>query len=144
MDVKGSYSFDAPVARVWELLLDPQSLSQCMPGCETFTPIGDDRYEATMSVGVGSIKGTYSAKITIADRVPMRSYKLIVEGQGRPGFVRGEATISLEEEEGKTQVKVDGDAQVGGTIARVGQRFLGSANKMMMDRFFKCLQNAAG
>ena len=144
MDVKGSYSFDAPVARVWELLLDPQSLSQCMPGCEALTPIGDDRYEATMSVGVGTIKGTYSAKITIADRLPMRSYRLIVEGEGRPGFMRGEATISLEEAEGKTLVRVDGDAQVGGTIARVGQRLLGSANKMMMDRFFKCLQNAAG
>jgi carbon monoxide dehydrogenase subunit G len=30
--------------------------------------------------------------------------------------------------------------EVGGTIARVGQRLLGSVGKMMMDRFFASLQ----
>jgi carbon monoxide dehydrogenase subunit G len=30
--------------------------------------------------------------------------------------------------------------EVGGTIARVGQRLIGSVSKMMMDRFFSCLQ----
>ena len=42
-----------------------------------------------------------------------------------------------------TLVKVDGEAQVGGTIARVGQRLLGGVNRMMMDKFFTCLQKAA-
>ena len=144
MDVNGSYLFDAPAARVWEVLLDPDTLAHCMPGCEKLTPLGNDQYEATLSVGIGSIKGTYQAKIALADQVPLRSYKLTVEGSGSPGFVRGEAFISLEEQEGKTLVKVDGDAQVGGTIARVGQRLIGSVNKTMMDRFFNCLQEAAG
>jgi carbon monoxide dehydrogenase subunit G len=30
--------------------------------------------------------------------------------------------------------------EVGGTIARVGQRLLGTVGKMMMDRFFAGLQ----
>ena len=143
MDVKGDYSFDASVGRVWEVLMDPDTLAGCMPGCEKLAPLGNDQYEATMSVGVGSIKGAYVARITLADQVPMRSYKLIVEGKGSPGFVRGEARISLEEQEEKTLVKVEGEVQVGGTIARVGQRLLGSVNKMMMDRFFTCLRDAA-
>ena len=144
MEVKGNYSFDAPVAKVWEVLLDPDTLARCMPGCERLTPLGNGQYEATLSVGVGSIKGTYQARITVADQVPTHSYKLIVEGNGSPGFVRGEARISLEEQDGKTLVKVEGDAQVGGTIARVGQRLLGSVNKMMLDRFFNCLREAVG
>ena len=142
MDIKGSYSFDAPVARVWEALLDPDMLARCMPGCEKLTPVGNDQFNATISLGVGAIKGTYQARITVADRVPMRSYKLIIEGEGSPGFVRGEALVSLDEEASKTLVKVDGEAQVGGTIARVGQRLIGSVNKMMMDRFFACLGEA--
>ena len=143
MDVKGEYTFDAPAARVWEVLLDPSMLARCMPGCEKLAPLGDDQYEASITLGVGSITGSYTAKITLADVAPMSSYKLIVEGSGSPGFVRGEATISLEEREGKTLVKVDGKAQVGGTIARVGQRLLGSINKIIMDRFFTCLQEKA-
>ena len=143
MEVKADYSFDAPIAKVWEVLQDPDTLAHCMPGCEKLDPVGNDRYQATMSVGVGAIKGIYQATITLADQMPMRSYKLIVEGNGSPGFVRGEALISLEEQAGKTLVNVEGEAQVGGTIARVGQRLLGTANRMMMDRFFSCLQETA-
>ena len=142
MDVAGTYSFDAPIAKVWDVLLDPASLASCMPGCESMEPLGEDKYRATLSVGVGSISGRFEATIAIADRVPPRSYKLTVEGKGSPGFVRGEALVSLEELDGKTVVTVTGEAQVGGTVARVGQRLLGSVNKMMLDRFFTCLQQS--
>ena len=114
-----------------------------MPGCEKLVPLEEHGYEATLSVGVGSIKGTYKVKITLTDLMPMRSYRLTVEGTGTPGFVRGDALITLEEQEGKTLVKVDGEAQIGGTIARVGQRLMASVNKMMIDRFFSCLQESA-
>ena len=143
MDVKHEYSFDAPVARVWEVLLDPDTLARCMPGCEKLVPLGDNQYEAALSIGVGSIKGAYKAKITLKDLAPMSSYKLAVEGTGSPGFLQGEALISLEERGGGTLVKVEGDAQVGGTVAMVGQRLLGSVSKMIMDRFFTCLQEEA-
>lgn len=144
MDVNSSYRFDAPTARVWEVLLDPDVIARCLPGCETLTPLGDDQYEAVISVGVGAVRGSYTAKITVADQVPMRSYRLIVEGTGAPGFVRGVAHISLEDQGERTLVKVDGEAQVGGTVARVGQRLIGNVNRMMMDRFFTCLQEVAG
>ena len=144
MDIKGNYSFDSPVARVWEVLLDPDTLARCLPGCEELVPLGNDEYEANLSVSVGSIKGTYRAKISLTDRVPMCSYKLVVEGTGSPGFVRGEALISLEERDGNTLLRVDAEAQIGGTIARVGQRLLGSVSKLMMDRFFTRLGEAAG
>ena len=95
-------------------------------------------------MGVGSIKGAYQAKISLSDLVPERSYRLGIEGNGSPGFVRGEVLITLEEQDGKTLVRIDGEAQVGGTIARVGQRLIASVNKMMMDRFFACIQESAG
>ena len=95
-------------------------------------------------MGVGSFKGAYQAKISLSDLVPERSYRLGIEGNGSPGFVRGEALITLEEQDGKTLVRIDGEAQVGGTIARVGQRLIASVNKMMMDRFFACIQESAG
>ncbi len=143
MDVNTEYSFNAPPSRVWDVLLDAEVIARCMPGCERLSPLGDDRYEAIMSVGLGSINTSFTAQITLADQVPPKSYTLIVEGQGGPGFVRGEAQISLEEQGSGTLVKVDGKAQVGGTISRVGQRLMGSVNQMMMDRFFTCLQREA-
>jgi hypothetical protein len=64
-----------------------------------------------------------------------------VEGSGTPGFVKGEVVIELAgQPDETTTVHVKGDGQVGGLIARVGQRLLSSVTKMMMDRFFACLQ----
>lgn len=143
MDVKAEYVFDAPVERVWQVLLDPASLAHCMPGCEELVPLGGQEYEATLSVGVGAVRGTFKVTITLADQVPMRSYTLAVEGKGSPGFVRGQGRISLEPQGQGTLVRVEGEAQVGGTIARVGQRLLSSVNKMMLDRFFACLNEQA-
>jgi carbon monoxide dehydrogenase subunit G len=37
---------------------------------------------------------------------------------------------------------VEGEAEVGGLIARVGQRLLGRASRMIMDKTFKCLQKS--
>jgi carbon monoxide dehydrogenase subunit G len=46
----------------------------------------------------------------------------------------------LVEENGKTTVRIDSDSNAGGPVARVGQRLMGSVGKVMMDRFFSCLQ----
>lgn len=140
MDVSGRYTFEADVAKVWDVLMDPHVVGACLPGCQELRPLGDDRYEAVLSVPVSAITGTYKGTIAIEDKVPLRSYKLTLEGRGGPGFVSGHSMITLSQEGERTAVEVAGAVQVGGAIARVGQRLLAGVSKMMMDRFFACLQ----
>ena len=139
MKISGRYSIKAPVQKVWEALLDPTTLAHCMPGCEKLEPVAENEYQATLIVGVGPVKGTYKATITLSDLTPPSSYKLVVDGTGVTGFVRGEGFLTLTEESGATRIIVDGEAQIGGPIATVGQRLAGTVNKMMMDRFFRCI-----
>jgi len=140
MDVSGSYTFNAPRERVWALLMDPAVLSSCVPGCDRFEPDGEDRYKVTMTVGLAAITGTYEGTVVLTDRIEHTSYRLMVEGQGRPGFVKGTSTIVLRPDEARTIVDVTATVQTGGPIARVGQRLIGGVAKMMLDRFFACLQ----
>ena len=144
MEITGSYTFNAPPDRVWDLLMNPALLSSCIPGCEGFEPDGDDRYKVTMTVGLAAITGTYNGTVQLVDKQPHSSYRLIVEGQGRPGFVKGSSAIALRPEGAATAVDVTGSVQTGGPIARVGQRLIGGVAKMMMDRFFACLQAKLG
>jgi carbon monoxide dehydrogenase subunit G len=141
MDISGSYSFDAAPDRVWALLMDPAVLSSCIPGCERFEPDGDDRYRVTLTVGLAAITGTYQGTVVLTDKVPPTSYALVVEGQGRPGFVKGTSAIALRAVGAATAVDVTASVQTGGAIARIGQRLIGSVAKMMMDRFFECLRS---
>ena len=140
MNLHNTYTFDAPPQAVWSLLVDIDAVAACLPGCESMDPIGDNRYRAVLSMGIAAITGRYEGTIEMLDLEPPHSYRLVVEGQGKPGFVTGGGAISLTETDGGTQVTVEGTVQVGGKIARVGQRLIGSVAKMMMDRFFACLQ----
>ena len=140
MDIFGSYTFDAPVDRVWDVLMDPAALSSCIPGCTRFEPDGEDRYAVTLTVALAAITGTYNGTVNLTDKTPHTSYRLVMEGNGRAGFVKGTSVISLRPDGASTAVDVSGAVHTGGPIARVGQRLIGGVARMMMDRFFACLK----
>ncbi len=106
---------------------------------------GEDTYRATLNMGIAAVTGRYAGTVRMMEKDAPAGYTLSVEGKGTPGFVRGSATVTLADSDGGASTRVDvlGKAQVGGTIARVGQRLLGGVSKMMMDRFFACLQERA-
>jgi len=139
--IEGSYTFNAPRAKVWGVLLDPKVLAQCLPGCEGLNETGPDRYEATMKVGVAAVKGSYKGKVAIKDKQPPCHYVLSGEGSGGPGFMQGDVVIDLEDSNGQTVLKYSADAKVGGLIASIGQRMLGGVAKMMCDQFFKKIES---
>ncbi len=141
MEISGSYTFNAPPERVWALLMDTAVLSSCIPGCDKFEPDGADRYKVTLTVGLAAITGTYDGTVQLTDMIPQTSYGLVVEGQGRPGFVKGTTAVVLRADGATTAVEVSANVQTGGAIARLGQRLVGGVAKMMMDRFFACLQS---
>ncbi|HMF96582.1 MAG TPA: carbon monoxide dehydrogenase subunit G [Vicinamibacterales bacterium] len=141
MELSSSYTFNAPPARVWALLMNPDALSSCVPGCERFEKAGEDHYTVALTVGLAAITGKYSGSVAVSDKVEPTSYRLLVEGHGRPGFVNGSTAITLRPEGETTIVDVNASVQVGGAIARVGQRLIGAAAKLMMDQFFACLQS---
>lgn len=136
MKIQGSYDLPASRDRVWQALLDPDQLAKAIPGCERLDAAGPDEYKATLKVGVAAVKGTFEGKVRLSDREPPARYRMLVEGSGAPGFVRGEAAMELSEVEGRTRVAYDADVQIGGLIAGVGQRMLGGVAKMMLDQFF--------
>jgi uncharacterized protein len=140
MTLDGSHHFKAPRDRVWALFNDPGVLARATPGCERLDPVGPDEFEATLSVGVAAVKGTYQGRLAITDKRPPEGYILHVEGTGRPGFVKGEGRLSLTEQDGGTLATINAEAQVGGLIAAVGQRLIGAAGRLLMSQFFSALE----
>ena len=142
MKLSGSYEFDTAPEIVWQILTDPEALRSCIPGCEKMDALGNNEYTATVTISVGPIRSKFDAKVRMVDLQPFESYKLIVEGNGPSGFVRGESQIKLTGSGSKTTVDVDSDSSSGGLLARVGQRMVESFARSMMDRFFTCLQES--
>ncbi len=141
MEITSTYSFAAAPQQVWNLLMDPEAIKSCLPGCRELRPLGDDRYHAEMTIGVAAVSGSFTATVALSEQVPPQSYRLSVDATGKPGFAKGSALITLSPTTAGTEARVTGSAEVGGLIARVGQRLVEGVAKMTMDRFFSCLAN---
>lgn len=130
----------APPAQVWAVFTDPQALQRATPGCKNLTEVGADEYTAQLSLGVAAIKGNYTGKLRLTEKVAPERYRLLIEGTGGPGFVSGSGDLQFAAEGEGTRVTYTWEVQVGGLIAGVGQRVLGGVGKMLIDQFFKAMQ----
>jgi carbon monoxide dehydrogenase subunit G len=140
MDITGTYTLTAPPEKVWDLLMDPTIVAACIPGCGELEPIGEDRYRAKLAVALAAISGSYEGTVALSEKVKPASYRMEVEGQGKPGSVKGSAAIHLHPDAAGTRIEISGSVQTTGPIARLGQRLIGGVSKMMQDRFFANLQ----
>jgi len=123
---------------------DPAVLARCIPGCEALEQIGPDEYRMKMKMALASLSGAFEGKVRITEQNPPSSFRLMVEGSGRVGFVKGEGLLKLSPAEGGgTTIAYEGDAQVGGTMAAVGQRLIDGTSKMMIKKFFDKLAEEA-
>jgi carbon monoxide dehydrogenase subunit G len=139
MNLEATYAFDAPVDRTWALLMDTEAIAACLPGCRGLRPAGENRYEVELAVAIAAISGDFKGTVSLEDLVTPASYTLAVEGSGRHGFIKGRAHVTLEPGGERTLVKIAAQADVGGTIARLGQRLVEGVGRTTMDRFYACL-----
>ena len=143
MKIEGTHELRAQRERVYQALVDPEVLQRCIPGCKSLEKTGENTYAATLRAGVGSIKGVFKGNVRLEDMRPPSHYRLVIDGKGQPGFMKGSGDLDLEEQGDATVIKYTGDVQVGGTIASVGQRMIQGTAKMMASQFFTALEAEA-
>lgn len=140
MVFKSTYRIAAAPEQVFDAMTNPQAVASCVPGCDALEPMGDDRYQATMTLGVAAIKGRFRGTVALRDQARPESFLLQVEGKGTAGFARGEGRIAISPADSGCSVEVTAKARVGGPVARVGQRLLAGTAKMIADKFFDCMR----
>ena len=143
MKIEGMHELKAQRSAVYAAMVDPAVLARTIPGCEKLEKTGDDTYAVTLRAGVGSIKGVFTGNVRLEEMREPEHYKIIVDGKGQPGFLKGSGVIDLAEGDGITEITYSGDVQVGGTIAGVGQRMIDGAAKMLASQFFTAIESEA-
>jgi hypothetical protein len=78
------------------------------------------------------VQGKFQGKVDLSDVEQEKGYTMVIDGRGAPGFVKAKATVKLTPEGDETKMEYDGDAQVGGRIASVGQRLIDTSAKAII------------
>jgi carbon monoxide dehydrogenase subunit G len=139
LKLTGNYTVPIERERAYRLMQDPAVLARAMPGCDHLALIAPDEYEMRMKMIVSSIQGLFSGKVRIADRNPPDGFRLIVEGSGKIGFMKGDGLLTFTPLYTSTDIHYEGDVQVGGMIAGVGQRLLDTTSRFLIKKFFEKL-----
>ncbi len=139
MKIAGTAQLPFAPARAWVLMQDPAVLAKAIPGCEGLEKSGDNEYRLKMKMALASLSGAFDGKVTLADPAPPDSFRMIVEGSGKIGFMKGDGVLRLSAKDGGTEVAYDGEARIGGTMAAVGQRLIDVTARMLIKRFFEKL-----
>ncbi len=144
MKISGNYKLDnVPQERAYALLQDPDVLVKCMPGADEMVKTGEDEYQIKMKLLIASLSGKFDGKVKLTEPNPPHSFRMRVDGNGKIGWMKGEGVINLSADGVGTNLAYDGDVQLGGTIAAVGQRLVDTTSRMMLKRFFDKLSEIA-
>jgi carbon monoxide dehydrogenase subunit G len=137
MTMSGEQQLAATREAVWAKLNDPDTLTACIPGCQSLDVIGENQFQAVATNRVGPVKATFKGKVRLTDLDPPNGYKISGEGDGGiAGFAKGGATVTLTEKDGGTLLSYNVEAQIGGKLAQLGQRLVNGAAKKLADDFF--------
>ena len=141
MEIEGQYKFKAQRETVWKLLLDPEALRQAIPGIEELQEVGNQKYSLQLSVGIASVKGSYTGEVEVSHEQPFETYQLKVTGQGKPGSIKAEVDMTLKEADNTTTVFYVGNVNARGTIARLGNRLIKGTAELLAGQFFRSMEN---
>ena len=143
MNLSGEYTIPVPLERLWQAILDPAVLNECIPGCQELRPADTglpDVYDATLSIGIASVRGIYKATVRVADQEPLVSYRLEVRGGGDKGTISASGRLEFAPLDDKTLIRYTGDYHVAGPIAGIGQRLFQPVAHLLTNQFFHCLE----
>ncbi len=108
MKLEGTHQLEAPRERVYQSLVNPEVLQRCIPGCEKLEKTGENTFAATIRAGVGSIKGVFNGTARLEDLREPEHLRIVVDGKGAPGFLKGSGDLDLEQAENGTKVNYCG------------------------------------
>ncbi|QET02816.1 carbon monoxide dehydrogenase subunit G [Cupriavidus pauculus] len=137
MEMNQTQRLPVPRDIAWAALNDPELLRQCIPGCESIEPDGENTWQLALTAAVGPVKARFKGRMALQDIQAPESYTIAFDGQGgAAGFGKGVARVSLAPDGDATLLTYAVQAQVGGKIAQIGSRLVDAAARKMADTFF--------
>lgn len=138
MELKGEQVLTADRMTAWTALNDIEMLKMCVPGCEGFAALGENRYEVVMNAAIGPVKSRFKGAVELVDIDAPNGYTMKFDSSGgAAGFARGDVRVGLADEGAGTRLSYTANVQVGGKLAQVGSRLVDAAAGAMADKFFE-------
>ncbi len=143
MIIEGNFTVEAPIDKLFDFMLKPESIMTCIPGTESVRVIDETSYECLVKqkVGVITAKLKFINKITNIDK----PNHIEIEGNGEDitklGHFKNKTSVDLKEvSPGTVEIKYVSDVSIVGKLAMFGDRIMRAKAKDTEKEFTKNLK----
>lgn len=143
MQMEGKFTLKAPIQKLWDTLLDPETLLSCIPGAEKIERIDEKTFDCVVKQKVGPISVKFKFKSILSKVEPPTHIEVDGEGEdiGKAGHFVQKSVVDLRETSGgEVEISYRTDATVVGKLAMFGDRIMKVKAKKVEEEFTKALQ----
>jgi carbon monoxide dehydrogenase subunit G len=141
MQLTGKHVVNASPSKVWDILMNTDTLARIVPGISRLEKTGDNSFKSILEIKMGPVNSSFTGDLEMEDIVPQSSYTLKVQQNSKIGNANAVIRISLApSDENKTEVGFNGDVKLSGMLAALGQRLVGGVSDTLTKQFFTNLE----
>jgi carbon monoxide dehydrogenase subunit G len=138
------FEVQAPVERVWNYLIDPASVVQCLPGAELLESQDEHTFLGQIKVKVGPLAMSYKGKGTFTE-VNNETHTVRMVGEAKEVGGSGSTKVAMVSvvtalDGGGSQVSVDTEINVVGRIVQFGRGMIEEVSRQMFRQFATCMK----
>ena len=144
MKLNNEFTVDVPVEDVWNVLLDLERITPCLPGASLTEETGEREYDGAMKVKLGPVTQQYKGTVKIQE-ADESAHRAVLRADGKDARGQGTASATIvstlhDEGNGSTRVNVETDMQITGRAAQFGQGIQQQISEKLLARFADCLE----
>lgn len=137
MQLTGSHILNAPVSKIWTMLMDTDTLARVVPGISRLEKTAENEYKAVAEIKLGPVSGSFSGTLSLGDILENEGYTLHVKQNSKIGNADAIVKIALKSiDDAQTEISFDGDARLSGLLARTGNRVISGVATTLTKQFF--------
>ena len=134
-------SFEVPQGTelVWEHLIDPEKIMDCVPGVSIDEKVGDNHYKGKVGMKFGPMGVKYDADI-FYNEIDKENRKIVISGNGVDTKGNGNAEMKMsvdvnDLESGGVKLDAAMEVTVNGKIAMFGSRLIDTVSNQLFKQF---------
>ncbi len=143
MLMEGKFTLKASLQKVWDTLLEPETLLSCIPGAEKVDRIDEKTYDCIVKQKVGpiSVKVKFRNVLTKIESPTHIELEGTGEDMTKLGHFTQKSVADLKEMPGgEVEVSYKSDVSIVGKLAMFGDRIMRAKVKQMEEEFTKALR----
>ena len=143
MILEGKFTLKAPIQKLWDTLLEPETLRACLPGAEKIERLDEKTYDCEIKQKVGPISVRFKFKNVLTKVEPPTHVEMEGEGDdiGKAGHFVQKTNIDFRDiGGGEVEISYRCNASIVGKLAMFGDRILKAKAKKLETEFTNALR----